>query len=100
MSRGLSHLIVAYDVETVTPQGRRRLREVAQLCCAHGVRVQKSVFECALEEPQTVLFVAQLVGAIAPQTDSLRVYHLGNRPPRVQIHGGRPDLQAGGPWIV
>ena len=38
-------LLVTYDVNTTTPEGRRRLRKVAKLCEGYGLRVQKSVFE-------------------------------------------------------
>ena len=38
-------VIVCYDVNTETREGRRRLRRVAKLCEGIGQRVQKSVFE-------------------------------------------------------
>src|SRR6266702_8868343 len=44
-------LLVTYDVNTTTPEGRRRLRQVAQLCEGYGLRVQKSVFEIVCTEP-------------------------------------------------
>lgn len=39
-------VLVTYDVSTVTPEGRRRLRRVARVCENFGQRVQFSVFEC------------------------------------------------------
>lgn len=39
-------ILVAYDVNTETPAGRRRLRRIAKICCDYGQRVQNSVFEC------------------------------------------------------
>jgi hypothetical protein len=46
------NILITYDVSTVTPQGRKRLRQVAKACEAYGQRVQKSVFECRLTETQ------------------------------------------------
>ena len=45
-------VLVAYDVNTTTPEGERRLRRVAQVCLNFGQRVQKSVFECSVTESQ------------------------------------------------
>jgi len=41
------NILITYDVSTVTPQGRKRLRQVAKACEAYGQRVQKSVFDAA-----------------------------------------------------
>ncbi|MBI5041591.1 MAG: CRISPR-associated endonuclease Cas2, partial [Gammaproteobacteria bacterium] len=45
-------IIVTYDVSTETSAGRRRLRRVAKTCESMGQRVQKSVFECQVNEMQ------------------------------------------------
>ena len=42
-------VLVCYDVNTETKEGRRRLRRVARVCESTGQRVQKSVFECQLD---------------------------------------------------
>ena len=42
-------VIVCYDVNTETREGRRRLRRVAKVCESTGQRVQKSVFECQID---------------------------------------------------
>jgi hypothetical protein len=39
-------IIVAYDVETVSENGKRRLRQIATICKDFGQRVQFSLFEC------------------------------------------------------
>ncbi|MCL5282708.1 MAG: CRISPR-associated endonuclease Cas2, partial [Planctomycetes bacterium] len=39
-------VLVAYDVNTETPEGQSRLRHVAKVCENRGQRVQNSVFEC------------------------------------------------------
>ncbi len=73
-------ILVSYDVSTETPEGRRRLRKVAQICEGYGQRVQKSVFECSLSETQYVSLEERLVRVIHPKEDSLRIYRL--REPR------------------
>jgi CRISPR-associated protein Cas2 len=99
VSGRLRHLIVAYDVETVTAAGRRRLRHIANICCAHGTRVQNSVFECVLEIPQVVLFVERLRCVIDADVDNLRIYHLGATMPRLEVHG-RATTTARDPLIL
>lgn len=89
-------LLVAYDVATDTKEGRRRLRRVAEICVAHGQRVQKSVFECILTEIQAERFTYKLLRVIEPSQDSLRIYRL--REPRhryTQVFGIEPmvDLE-------
>jgi len=45
-------IIVTYDVSTETAAGRKRLRRVAKVCESMGQRVQKSVFECSVDQMQ------------------------------------------------
>lgn len=71
-------VLVTYDVSTTEPAGRRRLRRVARACLNVGQRVQKSVFECSLDNAQFVTFRAKLLREIDPNEDSLRLYCLGN----------------------
>ena len=54
-------VLIAYDVETQSEDGKRRLRQVAKLCQNHGQRVQYSVFECLLEPAQWVELRAKLL---------------------------------------
>lgn len=49
-------LLVTYDVNTTTAEGRKRLRHVAKICVRHGQRVQNSVFECNLDTAQYAAF--------------------------------------------
>ncbi len=100
MSGRLRHLIVAYDVETVSPAGRRRLRKIANLCCAHGTRVQNSVFECVLEIPQVVAFIERLRLVIDVDADNLRIYHLGSAMPQLEIHGRTVRITPRDPLII
>ena len=45
-------VVVTYDVNTETNDGKRRLRNVARICKNYGVRVQNSVFECVVDYVQ------------------------------------------------
>ncbi|WP_334133414.1 CRISPR-associated endonuclease Cas2 [Paramuribaculum intestinale] len=45
----MMNILIVYDVNTSTPEGRKRLRNVAKCCQNYGQRVQNSVFECQLE---------------------------------------------------
>lgn len=69
-------ILVTYDVATETAAGRRRLRKVAKLCEGYGQRVQKSVFECMLDEQQLLVLEDKLVRSIDHDRDSLRIYRL------------------------
>lgn len=69
-------VIACYDVSTETRAGRRRLRRVAKACEARGQRVQKSVFECRLDQRQFEELERTLLGIIDPKTDCLRFYRL------------------------
>ena len=71
-------ILVAYDVSTVTLQGRKRLRRVAKTCEDYGQRVQDSVFECWIDFAQWIAFRARLVSEIDSASDSLRFYFLGD----------------------
>lgn len=72
-------VLITYDVCTTDSAGKRRLRQVAKHCVAHGQRVQNSVFECSLDAAQLRLLQAQLTALIDPKQDSLRIYQLGNQ---------------------
>ena len=87
MSGRLRHLLVTYDVGTATAAGEKRLRRVAQFCCAHGVRVQKSVFECVLEPSDVTVLLEKLLKVIDAKKDTIRIYHLGGTMPRVERFG-------------
>lgn len=41
-------ILFTYDVETLTTEGKQRLRKVAKVCVNYGQRVQNSVFECVV----------------------------------------------------
>ena len=71
-------ILITYDVETTTVEGRKRLRQVARECVNYGHRVQNSVFECVLTEAQFIVLREKLKKLIDNSTDSIRFYFLGN----------------------
>ena len=70
-------ILLTYDVETVTAQGRKRLRQVAKVCTDYGQRVQNSVFELNVDPATLVTIKSKLHGIIDPKKDSIRIYNLG-----------------------
>jgi CRISPR-associated protein Cas2 len=94
-------LLVTYDVETVTPQGQRRLRKVAKICEAYGHRVQKSVFEVVCRDTDKARLVAALQAAIDPTRDTIRIYRLPAQALDDVEHLGKPRaIDPRGPLVV
>lgn len=94
-------VLVTYDVNTETPEGRRRLRRVAKACVNCGQRVQFSVFECLLDPAQWAALRARLIDEIDEELDSLRFYFLGsNWKQRVEHVGAKPAYDPEGPLII
>ena len=81
-------VLITYDVNTETPEGRKRLRLVAKECENVGQRVQKSVFECLVDPAQFVALKNRLEKIINKEQDSLRYYRLGANWQRRVEHGG------------
>lgn len=69
-------IIVTYDVSTESAAGRKRLRRVARACERVGQRVQKSVFECRLDEMQYEALERELLAEIDHEQDNLRFYRI------------------------
>lgn len=84
-------ILITYDVNTTTADGRRRLRTVAKKCVAHGTRVQNSVFECVLDNSQYKLLKHELEQSIDTTCDSLRFYMLGNHYENKVAHVGAKE---------
>lgn len=94
-------VLVTYDVNTETPEGRSRLRHVAKACVSRGQRVQKSVFECLVDPAQFVELRQKLESTIDPSTDSLRYYLLGsNWKNRVEHFGANPGYDPEGLLLI
>lgn len=94
-------VLAAYDINTETAKGRRRLKKVAKICEGFGQRVQKSVFECTLSPAQYEQFKHRLVRSIDESEDSLRIYKLTQgRPDAVEEFGVNDVRDLSGPIIV
>lgn len=71
-------VVITYDVNTETPAGRKRLRQVAKQCVNYGQRVQNSVFECVMDATRYIEVKNILEKLIDKDSDSLRFYNLGD----------------------
>ena len=90
-------VLVSYDVSTVTPEGRKRLRRVAKACTNYGQRVQNSVFECNVDAALWENLKNILLSEINPDEDSLRFYYLGNKwHSKVEHFGAKPSVDPEG----
>jgi CRISPR-associated protein Cas2 len=69
-------LLCTYDVNTTTPEGRRRLRQVAQVCEGYGLRVQKSVFEIVCTDADLLQLTDRIDRIIDHSRDSIRIYKM------------------------
>lgn len=94
-------IIVCYDVNTETREGRRRLRRVAKVCEGIGQRVQKSVFECRVDRMQYEDLERRLLNEINDKEDNLRLYRLAeSRGCEVKEHGLFRATDFDGPLVV
>ena len=94
-------VLITYDVNTETKEGRRRLQKVAKQCVNYGIRVQNSVFECVLDAAEFRKVKQILIDLIDPEKDSLRFYQLGNRyESKVEHIGVRPSLHVEEPLLL
>lgn len=94
-------LVIAYDVDTTNSAGAKRLRKVAKLCERYGSRVQDSVFEVLLDSAQLVGLKAGLEKIIYKETDSIRIYRLGNTyKNRIEILGRANRIETDEPLLL
>ena len=85
-------VLITYDVNTQTPLGRKRLRQVAKQCVNYGQRVQNSVFECILDAAKCREVQHKLEQIIDKEKDSLRFYFLGNNFKTKVVHIGTKEV--------
>ncbi len=94
------HVLVTYDVSTETAAGKRRLRKIAEACQNFGQRVQKSVFECAVNEMQYEELTRRLVNIMDEKEDSLRLYRLAQpKEQYVKVFGIDTAVDFEGPLV-
>jgi len=92
-------ILITYDVSTITPQGARRLRRVAQACQDYGQRVQKSVFECRVGSTEWAALRGRLMEEINLTSDSLRFYFL-DEDMRIEHYGTNAPVDLEGPLVI
>ncbi|WP_263705908.1 CRISPR-associated endonuclease Cas2 [Shouchella tritolerans] len=93
-------VLVTYDVAITTNGGATRLRRVAKICEQYGVRVQNSVFECIVDATQKKRLEMDLMKVIDQQSDSIRIYQLGNQyRNKVNHFGAKETLNVEDPLI-
>lgn len=94
-------VLVTYDINITTPDGQGRLRRVAKLCVAYGVRVQNSVFECRVDMAQYTRLKHDIRGEIDEARDSVRFYRLGeNYGTKVEHLGVQRGINPDEPLIL
>ena len=71
-------VLITYDVNVETSEGKSRLRRIAKECVNYGQRVQNSVFEVNLEYGKFILLKDRLIRLMDQEKDNLRFYYLGN----------------------
>ncbi|WP_346869063.1 CRISPR-associated endonuclease Cas2 [Clostridium sp. UBA5119] len=94
-------VLITYDVNTETPLGRKRLRQVAKQCVNYGQRVQNSVFECVMDAAKCREVQHKLERIIDKDKDSLRFYYLGNNYKSKVVHiGTKESIDVEGTLII
>ncbi len=94
-------VIATYDVSTESREGRRRLRRAAKVCLRFGQRVQKSVFECQVDQMQFEELERDLLAEIDLAEDNLRFYRLTEpHELRVKQYGVFRSIDFDGPLVV
>ncbi len=94
-------VLITYDVNTETNEGKRRLSKIAKLCKGSGQRVQCSVFECLVSPSQFLELKNKLEKIADPSTDSLRYYFFGNNwRDKIKHFGAKASYDPEGTLIV
>lgn len=63
--------LIAYDISDP-----KRLYRVAKLMKRYGTRVQRSVFECRLDQTRLKTLVSEIKATIKPRRDRVQIYRL------------------------
>lgn len=88
-------VLITYDVNTQTAEGRKRLRMVAKICINYGQRVQNSVFEMDISPDRYIYLKNELLKIIDNELDSIRFYNIGkNYKPRIEMIGKNDTYDA------
>ena len=94
-------VLITYDVNTQTAEGRTRLRKFAKQCVNYGQRVLNSVFEGVMDAAKAREVKDKLVKIIDKEKDSLRFYYLGNNyKNKVEHIGAKESYDIEAPLIL
>ena len=92
-------ILIGYDVCTLQPEGRKRLRQICRACKDYGQRVQKSLFEVQIDQRHWVELQNRLLKILVVDEDSVRFYFL-DEDTMVEHHGQGKPYDLDGPLIV
>lgn len=94
-------VLVCYDVGNTVGGGARRLRKAALACKDYGVRVQRSIFECSIEQKDWVVLRSRLLQICDASEDSFRFYFIcENDRARTEHHGVRRPIDLNSTLLV
>lgn len=94
-------VLITYDVNTESTEGKKRLRKIAKECLNYGQRVQNSVFECMLTPSQCRELKHRLCLIMDMERDSLRFYHIGkNYEEKIEHYGNKSTYLPERPIIL
>lgn len=86
-------IILTYDIDNTTDEGKKRLRKIAKTCEKYGIRVQNSVFELELNYSDYILLKNKL-NELITNNDSIRIYNLGNKTNnKIEILGKKEKIE-------
>ncbi len=73
------YTILVYDIDTKSPEGRKRLPKIMKKCRQFLHHTQKSVFEGEISEARLFNLVAEIEKIIDKDEDYVVVYNLPNK---------------------
>ena len=85
-------IVTAYDIDTATKAGQKRLNKIAKICENYGQRVQDSLFEMYIDWDTYLTMKMELERILDKETDSIRIYILGNKYENKVVYLGQNNL--------
>lgn len=88
------NILITYDINVQSKEGRRRLNRMAKICLNYGQRVQNSVYECDLDSGQLFQLKQEVQETYNAKEDSVRIYKLGKNYKQSVLHYGIKEVLA------
>lgn len=86
-------ILLTYDIENKSKEGKKRLRKVAKTCENYGIRVQNSVFELNIDSTNLIKLKNELKTIIS-DNDSIRIYKMSkNYKNDIEIIGKKETIE-------